>query len=102
MPSGVKRGMDFNGSAFRSRLTINAGGSEAMTIVNMTPRIKLSIRNAAVRSQNPAYAGRACTAADGGSAGIVSGGWALCGTYTGPICATLTGSPHCGQKLAPS
>ena len=64
MPSGVKRGIALNGIAFRSKLTINAAGSDAMTIVNTNPRIKLSIKNAAVRSQNPAYTGRACTAAD--------------------------------------
>jgi hypothetical protein len=35
-------------------------------------------------------------------AGIASGGCAFCGTYTGPICATLRGVSHLGQTLAPS
>ncbi len=62
----------------------------------------VSIEQAIARSQNPANAGRGGNAESSWIAGITSGGWAFCGTYTGPICATLTGASHRGQTLFPS
>ena len=62
----------------------------------------VSMKHATARSQNPANAGRAGNAERSWIAGITCVAGALCGTYTGPICATLKGVSHCGQTLAPS
>jgi hypothetical protein len=62
----------------------------------------VSMPQAMARSQNPANAGRGGKTGISGMAGIISGGGTFCGTETGPICATVRGVSHCGQKLAPS
>jgi hypothetical protein len=84
-----------------SNFTKVAGKKDAPKMKMAPMRIE-SMEHAIARSQNPANAGRGGNAESSRIAGITSGGWPLCGTYTGPICATLTGAWHCGQTLEPS
>src|SRR5665213_167402 len=77
---------DAGGSSFSKVL----GKKDATSRNRATIKI-VSIKHAIARSQNPANAGRAGKTGTSGIAGIISAGGAFCGTYTGPMCATLNG-----------
>jgi hypothetical protein len=50
----------------------------------------VSMKHAIALNQNPANAGLDWRTTLSGAADVISGIGALAGTYTGPICATLT------------
>ena len=87
------------GGCGKSVKDADAGGSNFSNVAgkNEAPIRKIatikmvSMPQAIARNQNPAKPGRGGRTGISGIAGIVSGGCAFCGTYTGPICATLTG-----------
>ena len=93
-PGNVTRGNASNAWVLGSGKIINCVGYLVAIIAKMKDKIKVSMAKAQPRNQNPAYGG--CTSATDatGIAGIDSGGCAFCGTYTGPIWATLTGHPQ--------
>jgi hypothetical protein len=94
-------------------MALSEGGVEGSNLSKVegkkdAPKMKIaamrivSIKHATARNQNPANTGRTGNAESSRIAGMASGALTLCGTYTGPICATLTGVSHCGQTLAPA